>query len=61
MLEDWELPMTTTSVLTTYQIIFLFFGLITVVYSGLVWWLLPDSPMTARFLKGEDKLVAIER
>lgn len=53
--------MTTTSVLTTYQIIFLFFGLITVVYSGLVWWLLPDSPMTARFLKGEDKLVAIER
>lgn len=47
--------------LKSYQIIFLFFGLITVVYSVLVWFFLPDSPMTARFLQGDDKLVAIER
>jgi len=47
--------------LKSYQIIFLFFGLITVAYSALVWFFLPDSPMTARFLHGDDKLVAIER
>lgn len=47
--------------LKSYQIIFLFFGLITVAYSVLVWFFLPDSPMTARFLRGDDKLVAIER
>ncbi|KAL2413691.1 putative transporter [Exophiala dermatitidis] len=50
-----------SSVLKSYQIIFLFFGLITVAYSALVLFVLPDSPVTARFLKGEDKLVAIER
>ncbi|KAH0828316.1 hypothetical protein AYO21_07311 [Fonsecaea monophora] len=43
------------------QIIFLFFGLITVVFSVVVWFFLPDSPITAHFLKGEDKLIAIER
>lgn len=44
-----------------YQIIFLFFGVITIVFSVVVWFFLPDSPLTARFLQGEDKLVAIER
>jgi hypothetical protein len=43
------------------QIIFLFFGLITVAYSALVWLSLPDSPVSARFLKGDERLVAIER
>ncbi|KAK7897991.1 hypothetical protein LTR67_004623 [Exophiala xenobiotica] len=47
--------------LKPYQIIFLFFGLITVAYSALVWLLLPDSPVSARFLKGDERLVAIER
>ncbi|KAJ9624323.1 hypothetical protein H2204_010879 [Knufia peltigerae] len=47
--------------LKPYQIIFLFFGLITVAYSVLVWFFLPDSPVSARFLHGEDRLVAIER
>ncbi|KAJ9616884.1 hypothetical protein H2200_000604 [Cladophialophora chaetospira] len=50
-----------SSVLKPYQIIFLFFGLITVVFTAIVWFFLPDSPLTARFLKGEDRLVAIER
>ncbi|KAK4942597.1 hypothetical protein LTR10_017726 [Elasticomyces elasticus] len=50
-----------STVLNSYQIIFLFFGLITVVYSFFVYWLLPDSPVSARFLNDEDKLVAIER
>ncbi|KIW18933.1 hypothetical protein PV08_03222 [Exophiala spinifera] len=47
--------------LKPYQIIFLFFGLITIAYSAVVWFFLPDSPVSARFLHGEDRLVAIER
>ena len=31
------------------------------VFSGVVFIFLPDSPMQARFLKGDDKLLAIER
>ncbi|KAF2149564.1 MFS general substrate transporter [Myriangium duriaei CBS 260.36] len=49
------------SPLKVYQIIFLFFGCITVVLAGLIWYILPDSPMTARFLKDDDKLIALER
>ena len=47
--------------LKEYQIIFLFFGLITVAYSAVVLFFLPDSPMTARFLKDEDRVIAVER
>ena len=47
--------------LTLAQIIFLFCGLLTVVFSVAVFIILPDSPMRARFLKGDDKLLAIER
>lgn len=35
--------------------------LITIAYSAVVFFFLPDSPMTARFLDEDDKLVAIER
>jgi len=47
--------------LKSYQIIFMFFGIITVAYSSLVYLFMPDSPITAKFLKGDDRLVAIER
>lgn len=47
--------------LDSYQIIFLFCGLLTVVFSVVVYIFLPDSPMQARFIKGDDKLLAIER
>ncbi|KAJ5679072.1 hypothetical protein N7462_007316 [Penicillium macrosclerotiorum] len=50
-----------SSVFAPYQIIFLFFGLITVGVSGAVLVFMPDSPVTAKFLNEEDKLVAIER
>ncbi|KAK5953152.1 hypothetical protein OHC33_005720 [Knufia fluminis] len=49
------------STLKSYQIIFLFFGLITIAYSAVVFFFLPDNPMTAKFLKGDDRLVAVER
>jgi len=47
--------------LKSYQIIFLFFGVITVAYSSLVYLFMPDSPVNAKFLNEEDRLVAIER
>ncbi|KAK0865842.1 hypothetical protein LTS02_005135 [Friedmanniomyces endolithicus] len=50
-----------SKVLHSYQIIFLFCGCLTVAFSALVFVFLPDSPMQARFLTSDDKLIAIER
>jgi len=50
-----------SDVLRPYQIIFLFCGCLTIAYSIVVFIWLPDSPENARFLKGDDKLLAIER
>ncbi|KAF7315495.1 MFS general substrate transporter [Mycena indigotica] len=47
--------------LHSYQVIFLFIGLLTVVCSPVVYFALPDSPTKARFLNHEEKVVAIER
>jgi hypothetical protein len=47
--------------LHSYQIIFLFCGLLTVAFSAVIFIFMPDSPMEAKFLKGDDKLIAIER
>ncbi|KAK4187361.1 thiamine pathway transporter THI73 [Podospora australis] len=44
-----------------YQIVFLFCGLLTVVYAGVVLWLMPDSPMEAKYLTEREKVVAVER
>ncbi|KAL4981743.1 major facilitator superfamily domain-containing protein [Aspergillus falconensis] len=49
------------SSLAPYQIIFLFFGLVTVAFAFIVFFFLPDSPMQSKFLNEEDKLLAIER
>lgn len=50
-----------SDVLHSYQIIFLFCGLLTVIWSIVMALFMPDSPMTAKFLKGDDKLIAVER
>ncbi len=47
--------------LHSYQIIFLFMGLLTVVWGIASFWLIPDNIEHAYFLKGEDKRIAIER
>lgn len=47
--------------LKSYQIIFLFFGLITVAYSFVVLFFMPDSPTKTKILNEEEKLIAIER
>nr|POE59132.1 putative transporter [Quercus suber] len=44
-----------------YQLIFLFCGCLTVAFSLVVFVWLPDSPMQARFLGDDDKLLVIER
>ncbi|KAK5723309.1 hypothetical protein LTR15_005006 [Elasticomyces elasticus] len=50
-----------SDVLHSYQIIFLFCGCLTVAFSVVVFIFLPDSPMSARFLTADDKLIAVER
>lgn len=47
--------------LHSYQIIFLFCGLLTVVFSVIMFWFMPDSPMEAKFLNRDDKFLAVER
>ena len=48
-----------SNLLHSYQIIFLFCGLLTVVTSVLVFIFMPDSPMEAKFLNDHEKLVAV--
>ncbi|KAK4159507.1 major facilitator superfamily domain-containing protein [Cladorrhinum sp. PSN259] len=50
-----------TTVMFKYQIVFLFCGLLTVIYSGVVLWLMPDSPMEAKYLTEREKVIAVER
>ncbi|KAH7338323.1 MFS general substrate transporter [Rhizoctonia solani] len=47
--------------LKPYQTIFLFIGLLTVVCSPVVYFVLPDSPTTAKFLTPREKVIALER
>lgn len=47
--------------LYSYQIIFLACGLLTVLFSILVFFFLPDSPIDAKFLNDHDKVLAVER
>ncbi|GAQ44206.1 hypothetical protein AtubIFM55763_009871 [Aspergillus tubingensis] len=47
--------------LYSYQIIFMFCGLLTVAYSTLVLLFMPDSPMEAKFLSEREKVIAVER
>jgi hypothetical protein len=50
-----------SDLLHSYQIIFLFCGLLSVVVSIFVYIFMPDSPMEAKFLSDPDKLIAVER
>jgi MFS family permease len=44
-----------------YQIIFLFCGLLTVLYGFVVLVLMPDSPMSAKYLTDRERVIATER
>ncbi|KAK8066412.1 hypothetical protein PG997_013159 [Apiospora hydei] len=47
--------------LKEYQIIFIFFGVITVAFSFVMFFYMPDSPVEAKFLNDHDKAIALER
>ncbi|KAJ6024376.1 Major facilitator superfamily domain general substrate transporter [Penicillium herquei] len=44
-----------------YQTIFLFCGLLTVLYALLIFWFMPDSPMDAKCLNERERVIATER
>ncbi|CAK7212681.1 hypothetical protein SBRCBS47491_001549 [Sporothrix bragantina] len=44
-----------------YQWVFIISGLVTVLFGISLWWLLPSSPMTCRFLNDREKTIAIQR
>ncbi|KAI1385548.1 MFS general substrate transporter [Hypoxylon trugodes] len=50
-----------SSRLRSYQIIFMFFGVITVAFSFVMLAFMPDSPIEAKFLNDHDKIIAVER
>ncbi|EMD31558.1 hypothetical protein CERSUDRAFT_100231 [Gelatoporia subvermispora B] len=47
--------------LPRWEYIFLVLGAISIAYSIVLWFFLPDSPLSARFLSDEDKITAIKR
>jgi MFS family permease len=57
----WGLAHIHSDKLYSYQVIFLFCGLLTVCYSALVFIFLPDSPIDAKFFTEHDKLLSVER
>jgi len=58
---SWGLGHIHSPSLKSYQIIFLFCGLLTVAFSFVIFFFLPDSPMEAKFLDDHEKLIALER
>ncbi|ROV93823.1 hypothetical protein VMCG_08817 [Cytospora schulzeri] len=46
---------------TSWQIMFLVFGLITMAVGALTMWVVPDSPMSCKFLTRDEKVWAVER
>lgn len=50
-----------SSSLFKYQVIFMFCGLLTVLYAFVVLLFMPDSPMSAKCLTEREKIIAVER
>lgn len=44
-----------------YQTIFIFCGVTTVIFGGIFLWLMPDSPMEAKFMDERSQQIAVER
>lgn len=47
--------------LVNWQILFLVYGVVSVVWGVFVWWWMPDSPMRAKCFSEDDKLLMVER
>jgi len=50
-----------STTLYRYQVVYLFFGLLTIVIGSVTYWWAHDSPGEARFLSPEDRLKAVDR
>lgn len=44
-----------------YQWMFIIFGVFTVLFGSTLWWLMPDSPVSATWLNERERLIAVER
>jgi len=44
-----------------YQWMFIFFGSFTILFGTGLWWLLPDSPVSAPWLNEQERIIAVER
>jgi hypothetical protein len=44
-----------------YQTIFIFCGVTTVIFGAIFLWLMPDSPMEAKFMDERSQAIAVER
>jgi MFS family permease len=51
----------TTSSLQSWRLLFLILGAVTSAYAIVLFWFLPDSPEKARFLKEQDRQIAVVR
>jgi len=61
-LMSWGIGQAGNGSIHAYQGIFLFIGSFSLAFTPLVWYLMPNSPTTAKFLrKGDDRLIALER
>ncbi|KAJ5992657.1 hypothetical protein N7451_008381 [Penicillium sp. IBT 35674x] len=47
--------------LFAYQWMFIIFGAVTFCFGISLWWLLPDTPMTARFLTERERFIVVDR
>ncbi len=45
----------------TWKWFFVIFGLASLVMSAILWYFMPNSPLDARFLNDEEKMIAVER
>lgn len=51
----------TDGIIYPWQLLFMVLGLATVVWAGIIAWVLPDNPMTAKCYSEEDKRLMVER
>jgi ACS family allantoate permease-like MFS transporter len=49
------------SLLSATSLINVKLGLVTVCFGSSLWWILPDSPHTAKFLTERERVIAVER
>ncbi|KAJ5937946.1 MFS allantoate transporter [Penicillium verhagenii] len=57
----WGIAHINVTGMFSYQWMFIIFGCVTVLFGISLWWLLPDSPMTAGFLTERERYIVVHR